>query len=75
VPETEDIGKTTVVGSPASVALYIGTMADELGQLARANGLDALSYILDMARLEADEISKCSATGDRWAGPAARRSS
>jgi hypothetical protein len=33
-------------------------MTQELGQLARANGLDALGYILDMARLEADEISK-----------------
>jgi hypothetical protein len=35
-------------------------MAQELGQLARANGLDALGYLLDMARLEADEVSKVS---------------
>jgi hypothetical protein len=75
VPETEDIGETKVVGSPASVALYIGTMADELGQLAKANGLDTLGYILDMARLEADEISKCSATSARWPGSPSRRSS
>jgi hypothetical protein len=33
-------------------------MTQELGQLAKANGLDALGYLLDMARLEADEISK-----------------
>jgi hypothetical protein len=46
--------------SPESVALYIGAMTQELGQLARANGLDALGYLLDMVRLEADEVSKVS---------------
>jgi hypothetical protein len=46
------------------VALFIGTITVELGQLARASGLDALSYILDMASLEADEASKCSADSD-----------
>jgi hypothetical protein len=35
-------------------------MTQELGQLARANGLDALGYLLDMVRLEADEVSKVS---------------
>jgi hypothetical protein len=35
-------------------------MTQELGQLARANGLDTLGYLLDMVRLEADEVSKVS---------------
>jgi hypothetical protein len=38
-------------------------MTQELGQLAKANGLDALGYLLDMARLEADEVSKIGEEG------------
>jgi len=40
------------------VAEYIAAFADELAQLAKQNGLDPLAYILDMARLEADQVSK-----------------
>ncbi len=45
-------------------ALYIGSIADDLAQLAKRHDLEALAYILDMARLEADEICK------RWNGQA-----
>ncbi len=38
-------------------------MTQELGQLAKASGLNALGYLLDMARLEADEISKAGEEG------------
>ncbi len=55
---TDDNGSSIQSASPESVAFYIGAMTQELGQLAKANGLDALGYLLDMARLEADEISK-----------------
>jgi len=41
-----------------SAAQYIATITHELAQIARRNGLDALGYILDMARLEADQVSK-----------------
>ncbi|MGO9702708.1 MAG: hypothetical protein ACLPX7_26000 [Xanthobacteraceae bacterium] len=40
------------------VALYIGSLAGELAQLAKDHKFDALAYILDMARLEADQVSK-----------------
>ena len=33
-------------------------MAEELARLAKSHNLEALAYILDMARLEADQISK-----------------
>jgi len=46
----------------ADVALYIATFAEELARLAKSQGLDTLAYILDMARLEADQIS------GRWSG-------
>jgi hypothetical protein len=57
---TDDNGGIAQSASPEAVALYIGAMTQELGQLAKANGLDALGYLLDMARLEADEVSKVS---------------
>jgi len=52
-PEASDIPDT---------ALYIASIADELARLAKSHNLEALAYILDMARLEADQISK------RWVG-------
>jgi hypothetical protein len=55
--ESEDAEFVSAV-TPASVAGYISTIAGELSQLAKSNGLESLGYILDMARLEAEEISK-----------------
>jgi hypothetical protein len=40
------------------VALYIGSLAEELARLAKNNQFEALAYILDMARLEADQVSR-----------------
>jgi hypothetical protein len=37
-----------------ATANYIADLSAELAALARQHGLDALSYILDMARLEAE---------------------
>jgi len=39
-------------------ALYIASMTNELARLARIHNLDTLAYLLDMARLEADQVSK-----------------
>ena len=44
--------------TPDSAAHYIATMTEELALLARRNGLETLGYILDMARLEADQNAK-----------------
>jgi hypothetical protein len=49
--------------SPIAAAIYIGTLTEELSQMARRHGLDSLRYILDMARLEADQIAKGSSSG------------
>jgi hypothetical protein len=43
-----------------STAAYIAAMADELVRLAKSHNLDALAYILQMARLEAEQISRAS---------------
>ncbi len=42
----------------SDVALYIGSLAEELARLAKNHEFGALAYILDMARLEADQVSK-----------------
>jgi len=44
--------------TPTAAALYIAMMAEELAQMARQHGLDSLCYILEMARLEADQVAK-----------------
>jgi hypothetical protein len=45
-------------------ALYIASMTIELARLARGHHLDTLAYLLDMARLEADQVAKA------WSGRA-----
>jgi hypothetical protein len=73
VPDTEEVAHPNQLVSPESVAIYIAAMAVELGQLARANGLDALGYILDMAWLEAEELSKGTSEREPWADLAKSR--
>ncbi|MDQ0504058.1 hypothetical protein [Xanthobacter agilis] len=48
---------------PASVAAYIAVLSEELSRLARGSGLVTLSYILDMARLEARAVVTVKAGG------------
>ena len=38
--------------------IYIASLTQELAEIARRNGLDALRHILEMARLEADQLVK-----------------
>jgi hypothetical protein len=45
------------VANEADAAELIATMTAELAQLARRHGLHALGYVLDMARLEADNTA------------------
>jgi hypothetical protein len=56
-------GGTPLPESPTAAANYIGTLTEELAQLARHHGLESLRYILEMARLEADQIAKGSNDG------------
>jgi hypothetical protein len=39
-------------------AHYIASLTQELAELAKSHEFEALAYILDMARLEADQICK-----------------
>jgi hypothetical protein len=46
--------------STAEAALYIASLAEELARFARTHGFETLAYLLNLARLEADQISKSS---------------
>ena len=41
-----------------AAAKYVAEFSAELADLARRHGLDALAYILDMARLEAENATR-----------------
>ncbi len=51
-------GNQSPEGTPDAAAIYIASMTMELARLAKTHNLDALAYLLDMARLEADQVSK-----------------
>jgi len=45
-------------GDRAAAADYVAELSAELARLARQHGLDTLGYILDMARLEAENVTR-----------------
>jgi hypothetical protein len=49
---------TTAPIDRAAAAGYVADLSAELANLARQHGLDALGYILDMARLEAENATR-----------------
>ena len=44
-------------GGAVEFADYAAAMTDELAALARRHGLQSLAYLLEMARLEAEEFA------------------
>ena len=53
----------TVSGSPdggdrTAVASYVAALSADLAEIARRHGLQTLGYLLDMARLEAENESR-----------------
>jgi hypothetical protein len=43
---------------PESAAAYVAAMSSDLAVIARRHGLDALGYLLELARLEAENICR-----------------
>jgi hypothetical protein len=44
--------------SAGEAAAYIAEISSDLAQIARRHGFDALAFILDMARLEAETLTE-----------------
>jgi hypothetical protein len=57
---TDDLSPVTGdgPGDPAQAAAYVAELSADLATLARRHGLEALGYILDMARLEAENATR-----------------
>ena len=45
-------------GNQTAVATYVATMSADLASIARQHGLETLGYLLEMARLEAETVSR-----------------
>jgi hypothetical protein len=58
MPNKDDSNGPADGETPESAAHYIAALSAELAKIARRNGLDTLSEILEMARLEADQTTK-----------------
>ena len=58
MPDWDERNGSNGYETPDSAAHYIATLTEELALIARRNGLETLGYILEMARLEADQITK-----------------
>jgi len=43
---------------PSAAAAYVAAFTGELASIARGHGLDTLGYLLEMARLEAENLSR-----------------
>jgi hypothetical protein len=54
---TENFNVTTE-RDKAAAAAYVADLTADLARMARRHGLDALGYILDMARLEAENAAR-----------------
>jgi hypothetical protein len=61
--------QSSQLDDPATAACYVATLAAELAAIARQHHFDALSYILDMARLEAENTNR-HLNGHKWGGGA-----
>ena len=55
MPNKDDSNGPADGETPESAAHYIAALTGELAKIARRNGLETLSEILEMARLEADQ--------------------
>jgi hypothetical protein len=47
------------------VADYVATMSSDLASMSRRNGLDTLGYLLEMVRLEAENVTRHTQKGSR----------
>jgi hypothetical protein len=47
---------TSSLSTPLGAATFIAAHANELAQIARGQGFDALGYLLEMAQLEAETL-------------------
>ena len=52
-------------GNRTVVANYVATMSADLATMVRRTGLDTLGYLLEMVRLEAENVNRHTHNGGR----------
>jgi hypothetical protein len=52
-------------GNRTVVANYVATLSADLATMARQNGLDTLGYLLELVRLEAENVTRHKQNGGR----------
>lgn len=57
-PRSAEASEVTSAPSDQEFALYAADLTRSLGQLARSHGFPVLTYLLDMARLEAETLAE-----------------
>jgi hypothetical protein len=55
---------------PAEVAKHLADLAIGMIRMARDAKLDTLAYLLSLVHLEASQVQKAAAAGDKWLIPA-----
>ena len=50
-------------GDRTAVAAYVATLTADLCEMARRTGLETLGYLLEMARLEAENLARPGSQG------------
>jgi hypothetical protein len=48
----------SAIADPTAAASYVASLSADLASIARQHGLDTLGFLLDMARLEAENIGR-----------------
>ena len=56
MPPPTDLGSDP--GSRSAVANYVAALCGDLATMARRTGLDTLGYLLEMVRLEAENVNR-----------------
>ncbi|WP_137044394.1 hypothetical protein [Pseudolabrys sp. FHR47] len=56
-PSGENVSQNAVAG-------YVATLSHDLAQLSRRSGLDTLGYLLEMVRLEAENLARPNGNGN-----------
>ena len=60
-----DPSTTSEPGGQTDVAQYVASLSSDLAAMARGSGLQTLGYLLEMVRLEAENVSRHLQNGGR----------
>ena len=60
-----DLAEASENGVRSAVASYVATLSADLAGMARKTGLETLGYLLEMARLEAESVTRHNAPNGR----------